>query len=320
MAALTAFTLTGGADLGAGVWHLLTSGPRGHDQRAEIERCISRTWIVNHLWLLLIPTILFIGFPKGFSVIMTTLLAPMVIILVAFAFRASAFVARRHKLTSPAQRDRWGWVFGLSSFVAPLMVGMSVGAVASGAVDVDPTGRVRTDYVTDWLAAFPLAIGFVTAALYGLLAAVYLTVKVDDDELRDAFRSRALGAAAMTIAFCLLALLLAKEGAPLMFDRLTDEPWSIPFHIFTATSAIGAIRALLRRSFRVARILVIGQTLFLAVGWGAAQYPHVVKPQLTFFNTAASDTALLSLVLAMAVAAVVLVAGFWYLGRAERSS
>ena len=67
VAALVLYFLLGGADFGGGVWDLLASGPRRHDQRSVIDHAIGPVWEANHVWLILVVVILFTGFPVAFA-------------------------------------------------------------------------------------------------------------------------------------------------------------------------------------------------------------------------------------------------------------
>ena len=60
-AALTAYALLGGADYGGGVWDFLAAGSSAPRQRATIARAIGPVWEANHVWLILVVTVLFTG-------------------------------------------------------------------------------------------------------------------------------------------------------------------------------------------------------------------------------------------------------------------
>ena len=62
--ALVAYALTGGADFGGGVWDLLARGPRAGAQRAVIARAIAPIWEANHVWLIVVVVVLFVGVPE----------------------------------------------------------------------------------------------------------------------------------------------------------------------------------------------------------------------------------------------------------------
>jgi cytochrome bd ubiquinol oxidase subunit II len=48
-------------------------------------------------------------------------------------------------------------------------------------------------------------------------------------------------------------------------------------------------------------------------GWGLAQYPYVVAPDLTIAATAAPRSVLVPVLVALAAGSVILVPAFWYL-------
>jgi cytochrome d ubiquinol oxidase subunit II len=165
---------------------------------------------------------------------------------------------------------------------------------------------VLSDAVTPWLARFPFALGAFALALFAFLAAVYLTVEARDDVLRESFRARALGAAVVVGALALACLLLAREGAPRLYQGLTARGWSAVFHAVTALFAIGAIVALMARRYLVARALAVFQVACVVAGWGLAQYPLLIDPDLTLANTAAPPRVLQAVIWALAAGAVVL--------------
>ena len=149
--------------------------------------------------------------------------------------------------------------------------------------------------------------------LSALLAAVYLSLETEDTELREDFRRRALIAAVSVGAMAGLSFILSTEGAPTIRRGLGSASWSIPFHILTGAVALWAIWTIWKRQFRLACILVPMQVTLIVLGWGLAQYPYLVTPDLTFSNTAAPDTVLRPLLIVLIAGGALLVPAFWYL-------
>ena len=83
--------------------------------------------------------------------------------------------------------------------------------------------------------------------------------------------------------------------------------------ILTGAVALWAIWTIWKRQFRLACILVPIQVTLIVFGWGLAQYPYLVTPDLTFSNTAAPDAVLRPLLIVLVVGGVLLVPAFWYL-------
>ena len=311
---LIIYMLTGGADFGGGIWDLFATGPRAKSQRELIKNAIAPIWEANHVWLIVIVVLLFVAFPLAFAAIGTALHIPLTLMLIGIVLRGTAFVFRTYDVQSDTTHLRWSRVFAIASIITPIMLGVTLGAVASSTIKTDiETGMVDTDYFSSWLAPFPFAIGFFTLTLCALSAAVYLTLETDDSELQEDFRKRALIAAASVGIMAGISFLLSEDGAPIIRHGLGNSFWSIPFHVLTGVTSIGAIFALWRRYYQYARILVPIQITLIILGWGLAQYPYIVTPNLTISNTAASDAVLRPVLIIIVVGSVLLVPAFWYL-------
>ena len=310
---LVLYALGGGADFGGGVWDLLASGPRADRQRATITHAIGPIWEANHVWLILAVVLLFTCFPAAFAAVGTALHIPLAILLVGIVLRGSAFAFRSYGLEPDRVQARWGRVFAVASLVSPLMLGIVVGAIASSAIRVETsTGRVLTDFVSAWLAPFPFAVGLLALALFAYLAAVYLTLETHEDDLRDDFRRRALIAWEATAALAILALVLARHGAPVVYAGLLRHVWLL---VATGLASIAALFTLARRRYRVARALAALQAALTVAGWGFAQLPAIVPPDLTVTNAAAPAHVLDAVLWTLGWGGLVLFPALFYLFR-----
>jgi cytochrome d ubiquinol oxidase subunit II len=294
-AAICLYFLFGGADFGGGVWDLLASGPRATAQRRTIEHAIGPIWEVNHIWLIFVVVILFGGFPPAFAAICVALHVPLTLFLVGVVLRGAAFAFRGLGARGSAGERRWGLVFSVASTVSPLLLGMMVGALVSGRIRVAPAadglGVVTSGFFAPWLTPFSFAVGAFALALCAFQAATYLTVeldaRVDDEDLCEDFRSRALGAGLAVTGCALAAFVLAGHGAPLVRATLATRLWSWPFHILTGIAAALALIALSGRQYRLARLAVGAQTVLILFGWAASQYPFLIVPDVTLMAAAA---------------------------------
>jgi cytochrome d ubiquinol oxidase subunit II len=315
LVSLIGYAVLGGADFGAGVWDLLATGRRGERQRAVIADAIGAIWEANHVWLILVIVVLFTGFPQAFSVIMTALHIPVTIMLVGIVLRGASFVFRAYDTSGDQVQRRWGRVFSISSTITPIMLGVIVGGVSSGAIDVED-GTVTSGWFNAWLALFPLAVGGFTLALFAYLAAVYLTIEtLEEPDLQEDFRRRALLAAVAVGGFALLAALLSVEEAPLVRDRLLHSTWSWPLQAVTALAAVGAIAALLTRRFFLARTFAVAQVALILSGWGLSLNPYLVVDDVRLHDAAAPDVTLRLLLGGLALGALVLFPSLYYLYR-----
>ena len=311
--ALNAYVLTGGADFGGGVWDLFATGPRRDRQRALIAESIAPIWEANHVWLIVVVVVLFTAFPPAFAMLGTVLHIPLTIVLVGIVLRGSAFVFRSYGARG---RARWGTAFAAASIVTPLLLGIIVGAIATGRV-ADAAARIGSGtfvavFVAPWTAAFPVVVGLFALALFAFLAATYLTVDADEDRLREDFRARALVAAALVFVCAAAALLLAHAAAPRVAMGVVG---GLVTQAATAIAAVTAIVALWRRMFRVARIAAAAQVSLILWGWLLAQYPYIVPPALSIRNAAAPAVTLRLLAIGLVAGAAVLLPSLRYLLR-----
>jgi cytochrome d ubiquinol oxidase subunit II len=326
MLALNAYALTGGADFGGGVWDLLASGPRREAQRALIASAIAPIWEANHVWLIAVIVSLFTAFPDAFAMLGIVLHVPLSLMLVGIVFRGSAFVFRSYGVRAAGDQRRWGLVFAIASAITPVLLGVVIGAIASGDVGAAaahlPTGAgdalppsFHRVFVAPWLAPFPLAVGMLTLALFAYLAAVYLTVATTDAGLREDFRRRGLWAAAAVFVAAFGALAIAFTHAPEVNRGLLATPWALPLQLVTAAAAIAALWALWRRRWRFARAAAAAQVSLILWGWAFTQYPFLIPPTLRIHDAAAPRITLELLLWGLVGGSVLLLPSLAYLMR-----
>ena len=294
--ALVVYALTGGADFGGGIWDLLARGPRAHEQRRAIEHAIAPVWEANHVWLIFVVVVLFTAFPPAFARLGTELHVPLTLMLVGIVLRGSAFVFRQYG--GGTHHAAWGRVFAVSSVLAPLMLGCVLGTMTTGHA---------------WWRPLPIAVAALALAAFAFLAAVYLTVEVADELRRDFITRARISAVVVAVAGMVVALLAHANGTR-FGAHLVGSWWSIPLGV-TAAATLAASLALLGRSPRLARMCAGATVALLVLGWGLAQYPMLIAPDLTVDNAAAPPATLRALMPIVIGGAVVLAPSLWWMLR-----
>ena len=325
MLALNAYVLMGGADFGGGVWDMLASGPRRDGQRSLIANAIAPIWEANHVWLIVVVVMLFTGFPSVFALLGVYLHIPLSLMLLGIVLRGSAFVFRSYGAHDDATQRRWGRVFATASIVTPVLLGIIVGTIASGAMAVahdaaTPAngvahGRFVDVFVAPWLAPFPIAVGLLALTLFAYLAAVYLTVAAQDVNVREDFRTRALAAAAAVFVAASGALVVAHSYAPAVREGLLTTAPALALQVTTAFAAITAIWALITRRWQLARLAAAAQVSLILWGWVLVQYPYLLPGVATIRDSAAPAVTLELLLVVLAGGAAVLLPSLIYLFR-----
>jgi cytochrome d ubiquinol oxidase subunit II len=312
VAALVLYFLFGGADFGGGVWDLLATGRRREEQRALIEHAIGPIWEANHVWLILVVVIVFSAFPPAFAAVSIAFHVPLTLFLLGVVLRGSSFAFRSFEATP--ERSRFGLVFSVASVIAPVLLGMVVGAAASGRIEV-VGGQIGGGYFAPWLLPFPLVTGLFALALCAYLAATYLTNEASDPALADDFRVRALAAGGAVAALGVVTFLLALGGAPRIAGGLLHRPWAWLVEVGALATGAAGLHALVRRRFRRARVMVAAQVALIVLGWAVAQYPYLLVDDPTLGGAAANPRTLRLLLYVLAAGLPVLVPSLFLLFR-----
>lgn len=325
---LIAYVLLGGADFGGGVWDLFASGPRKHAQREAISHAMGPVWEANHVWLIFVIVALFTCFPRGYSVLAVALFLPFHLTLAGVMLRGASFVFRGYAPPTKASDDDsagyprerisiWGVVFGVASVISPFLLGAAFGALTAGEVRLDAEDRLQEASWPIWLSPYAIGCGLLAISSCAYLAAVYLTVETDG-LLRDDFRWRAILSGTSTAALAAIVLLLAWYEAPWFFGQLTG--WRC-WPVLAAGVACFAASAwaVFGRRYRLSRVFAAGEITLLLLGWGLAQQPYLIYPDVTLSAAAAPRATIAFLLATLPLGALLLVPSLWFLLRTFKS-
>ncbi len=298
------YAVFGGADYGAGVWDLLAgTGRESALRRRRIERSIGPVWEANHVWLIFVLVFLWTGFPAAFVAIVTTLFIPLLLVGVGIVYRGASFAFRKSSTTFV--EARWfGALFAGSSLVTPFFLGAVAGGVASGRVPADGTGAL----VSSWINPTSILGGLLAVGTCVWSAAVLLAA--DSDRVGDAALARWFGRGALVAggvvgATSLGGIVVLRHDAPRLAAHLQGR--AAPLVVASALAGLGAMIAVARGRYRMARLPAVVAVVAVVVGWGVGQYPYVLEDRLTLDRGAGSPSTLLGLIVAFLLAAVTVV-------------
>ena len=304
-AALVAYAVLAGADFGAGIWDLVARGERRAAHRAALAKAIGPVWEANHVWLIFLVVLLFTCFPAAYAQASVALFWPLHLVLIGIVLRGASFVFRAYAAGSDATREAWGAVFGASSALTPILLGMCLGALSTG----DPYR---------WYDPFPIATGVLALLICAYLAAVYLAWESHDAQLRDDFRRRALAIWWVAGVASIAVLFLARSEAARLWSGLTSTPGVL----FLATGSVLApisFAALRAGRFNVARYSCVAQIVSLLAGWAAAQWPYLIYPDVTVANASAPASTLALTAWTLPFGFAALLPSLWFLFRVFKS-
>ncbi len=309
---LLAYVLFGGADFGAGIIEIFS----GRVSKKTITHAIAPVWEANHIWLILVVVILFMGFPAIYAQMSLYLHIPMVILLLGIVLRGTAFTFRHYD----AIQDRSEWyyttIFNLSSLIAPLFLGILTGALILGRIDREPAGFYDA-FMAPWLNVFCIMLGVFTCCLFAFLAAVYLIGEAEQGEVKERFLKIARNANIATVISGGLVFLAAEwSGFPLA--RMFWESTAAMVAAVLATVSLPLLWwSLLKRHIIFPRLLAGFQTLMILGAWFWVQYPVLLRYKngdyLGIFTTAAPEATMRQLGLALLVGSVLILPSLFFL-------
>jgi cytochrome d ubiquinol oxidase subunit II len=301
---VTAYALFAGADFGAGFWDLIAGGAeRGQRPRALVDHSIGPVWEANHVWLIFCLVVLWTAFSEAFASITLTLFVPLTFAALGIVMRGSSFAFRKSVLRTRDRRT-FGAIFASSSVLVPFCMGAIAGAIASGRV---PPGGKAGDPWDSWVNPTSILGGVLAVAVCAYLASVYLVWdarRLEDSEMVEYFRRRAIVAAVVVGAIALAGIFVLNADAEYLFDGLTSR--GLPLVIISGLCGVGSLLLLVRENHRGARMLAVGAVATVVWGWGVAQWPYML-PETLKIGQAAAPSGTLTAVLVVFVLAAVLI-------------
>jgi cytochrome d ubiquinol oxidase subunit II len=267
-AGLTAYLLFGGADFGAGVWHVTG---RSRAQRRVIEHAMGPLWEANHVWLIFAMVLTWTAFPPVFAQVMTDHWVPLSLAVLGIVGRGAGFAFGK------AVPDHRGYtaLFGFASALTPFCLGAVAGAVATGSAS--------------WLDGVAIYAGALAVLVCAYLAAVYLTwdaVRLASTAVAEQFRRYALASGAEAGA-------LAVPGALALGVRQ-------PLIAVSVFAGMLSLILLARRAYLAVR-LTTGLAVATVV-WGGAQ---LSVSEIDIAAAVAVDPVLATMLVALGIGAVV---------------
>ena len=269
------YFLLGGADFGAGIIELFTSGRRIRSTRSTLYHAIGPVWEANHMWLIIAIVILFVGFPIIYNVLSVHLHIPLTFMLLGIIARGTAFVFRHYDAVKDSMQDLYNRVFVLSSFVTPLFLGILAGATLSGKIDPDADSFLAA-FIFPWLNFFSIAVGFFTIALCGFLAAIYLVGEARTDADRSSFIRKARNANILAVIFGTVVFVAAGfDGIPLV-EWVFHDAVGLAAVVAASVSVAVLWFTIKRANSWITRGLVVFQVSMILLAITYAHFPDLV--------------------------------------------
>lgn len=310
------YALLGGADFGAGILEAF-AGSKGEK---IVSRAIAPVWEANHVWLILAVVILFSAFPQVYSSLSTVLHIPLMVVLIGIICRGTAFTFRHYDVHQGEGTHRsYTALFIASSFITPMFLGITLGAMMLGRITFDTSIGFYDMYVSPWLNFFCITLGMFSTSLFAYIAAVFLTGEARTAVEQNRYKRLSVRMMVLTALAGGLVFVTADVSGHHLAAEFLKSATSITCLLLAALLVPVILFLLKRHQVRRLRIAVGVQVTAVICGWFAIQFPVLIQVRsgehLTFYNTQAPPATQTQLLIALVVGLLLVIPAFIYLFR-----
>ena len=279
--AVAMYVILDGFDLGIGI--LFPFAETDHE-RDQMMNSVAPFWDGNETWLVLGGAGMMVAFPLAYSIILPALYLPVIFMLLALIFRGVAFEFRWIGVTS---KRHWSFAFVAGSTLAAFCQGLILGGLIQG-IKVENGAFAGSAF--DWATPFAILCGLALVAGYALLGATWLIMKTEGS-----VATRARIEAKLLLLVVLGFMAIVSIWTPFAFERIAVRWFSLPNILFfwwvpaaTLLVAFAAWRWL-ETGYEVLPFLAtIALFLLGYLGLLISNFPYLVPPSLTIWQTAAA--------------------------------
>jgi cytochrome bd ubiquinol oxidase subunit II len=281
--AVAMYVILDGFDLGVGI---LFPFAESEHERDQMMNSVAPFWDGNETWLVLGGAGMMVAFPLAYSIILPALYLPVIVMLLALVFRGVAFEFRWIGVTS---KPHWTFAFAAGSALAAFCQGVILGGLIQG---IKVENGAFSGGAFEWATPFAVLCGLGLVTGYGLLGATWLLMKTEGH-----VAERARIEAKLLLLTVLAFMAIVSLWTPLAFERITVRWFSLPNFLFfwwvpaaTALAAFAAWRWL--EAGRNVLPFLASVALFLLgyLGLLISNFPYLVPPSLTIWQTAAAPS------------------------------
>ncbi|MBI3677408.1 MAG: cytochrome d ubiquinol oxidase subunit II [Proteobacteria bacterium] len=277
------YVLLDGFDLGVGI---LYGFAKSRDERNLMVNSIAPVWDGNETWLVLGGVGLLAAFPLAFAIIMPAVYFPILVMLLALAFRGVSFEFRFKDSEHHTFWDRGFWV---GSTVATFAQGLVLGAFIQG-FKVDGRHFVGTSF--DFLTPFSLFTALALVAGYALLGAGWLILKTEGELQQRARRQGRSAFLAVLIAVGIVSLWtpLANADIAARWFSWPNIAFFAPVPLITAALAYWEWRSLNNASEAAPFVGAMALFFMSYVGIAISLFPMIVPHHYSLWQAASAPS------------------------------
>ena len=275
------YVVMDGFDLGIGI---LFPFIKGDSDRDVMMNTVAPVWDGNETWLVLGGAALFGAFPLAYSVVLSALYLPLMLMLMGLIFRGVAFEFRFK--ARPEKRHIWDKSFIGGSLVATFFQGVALGAFIDG---IPVVNREYAGGGLDWLSPFTVFCGIALIVAYALLGCTWLIMKTEG-HLQE--RMHKLGRPLALAVLVLMGIVslwtpLAHTDIAARWFTLPNLFWFLPVPILVLVTMYSLLKAIARKAHYTPFLLTLVLIFLGYSGLGISLWPNIIPPSISIWDAAA---------------------------------
>ena len=275
------YVVMDGFDLGIG---LLYPFLPGKEDRDVMMNTVAPVWDGNETWLVMGGAGLLAAFPLAYSVVLSALYLPLLLMLLGLVFRGVAFEFRFK--SSDAHRRWWDLAFIGGSATATFFQGVALGAFIDG---VKVAGGAYAGGPLDWLTPFSLFTGAGLLVAYALLGCTWLVYKTEG-----ALQKRMIELARPLTVALLVVIAVISVWTPFVHPAIAERWFSFPNIVWFAPVPVLVVLCawrlvvLLGQAPNAGPFVLTLALVFLGYsGLGISLWPNIVPPDISIYEASA---------------------------------
>jgi cytochrome bd ubiquinol oxidase subunit II len=303
---LMMYVVMDGFDLGIGILF-----PFVHERadRDTMIDTVAPVWDGNETWLVFGGAGLFAAFPLAYSVLLSALYLPLILMLAGLICRGVSFEFRVK--ADEAHRALWDRAFAVGSYVAAISQGVALGAFING---FHVTGPSYQGGALDFLSPFSLMTGFGVLVAYALLGSTWLIMKTEG-----ALQASMIALARPITVVLFIGIGLVSLVTPLTHPQVAVRWFSLPNLIFfapvpvlTLATTWGILHSLNHRPHVVPFALALFLLFLGYSGLGISLWPNIIPPSVSLWDAASPPQSMgFALVGALFIVPIILMYTAW---------
>ncbi|WP_420962350.1 cytochrome d ubiquinol oxidase subunit II [Brucella sp. IR073] len=278
---LMMYVIMDGFDLGIGI---LFPFIRNRTDRDTMVNTVAPVWDGNETWLALGGAALLAAFPMAYSVILSALYLPAMLMLAGLIWRGVAFEFRFK--ADEAHKPFWDHAFAWGSYIATIAQGMILGSFING---FPMENGVYHGGGLAWIHPFSIFTGLALVVAYALLGCTWLILKTEGHLQREM-----IGLAKPGVLALLVVIGIVSIWTPLTHPEVYNRWFTLPNIFYFAPVPVlvlavsWAILHMLGREPHASPFVLTLVLLFLGYsGLAISLWPNIIPPSISIWDAAA---------------------------------